>query len=101
MSTIGAQLTSLRKARNMTMETLARSAGVSRMTVQRIEAGGDVRLQTLEDILRALGIELMVAPLALRQELEQFVQAQGRVIGQPAGVGAPPSIVDQIRMGQG
>ena len=49
----------------------------------------------------AHGIELMVVPLALRQDLEQFVRAQGRVIGQPAGVGAPPSIVDQIRKGQG
>ena len=81
----------------MTMDALAEKTGVNRMTVQRVETGvSDVRLQTLQDLLRALGLELLVVPAALRLQVEQFLQSEGRVLGQPVGAEAPPSIVDQI-----
>ena len=86
----------------MTLEALAEKTGVNRMTVQRVETGvSDVRLQTLQDLLRALGLELLVVPAALRAQVEQFLQSEGRVLGQPAGAEAPPSIVDQITRRQG
>jgi transcriptional regulator with XRE-family HTH domain len=94
---LGEQLSLLRKTAGLSMDALAAKAGVSRMTVQRIEAGADVRLQTVQDILRVLGMELMLVPRALRQDLQSFVQAQGRLIGQPVGVEAPPSAVEQLR----
>ncbi|MEO3692768.1 helix-turn-helix transcriptional regulator [Roseateles paludis] len=94
---LGEQLSLLRKAAGLSMEALASQAGVSRMTVQRIEAGADVRLQTLQDLLRVLGLELMLVPTALRPELQSFIQGQGKLIGQPVGVEAPPSAVDRLR----
>lgn len=97
MSDVGQQLGTLRKAAGLRMEDLAQRAGVSRMTVQRIEAGHDVRMQTLQDVLRVLGMELMLVPHALRQDLAVFVQAQGKLVGQAVGVEAPPSAVDQLR----
>lgn len=54
---IGTALRDARRAAGLQQEELARRAGVSRMTVQRLEAG---------------------------------------TIGQPAGVAAPPSIVDTL-----
>src|SRR5262245_24022819 len=99
MSPISTQISSLRRSRSLTMDQLAQAAGVSRMTVQRVEAGADVRLQTLEDILRVLGMELMLGRAAMRRELEQVAQSEGRVLGRPVGVEAPPSVVDEIRKG--
>ena len=67
------------------------------MTVQRLEAGTiDPRLSTVMVLARALGLDLMLVPAALRPEVEGFVQSGGRVLGQPSGVAAPPSIVDTL-----
>jgi hypothetical protein len=67
------------------------------MTVQRTESGQiDPRLSTLTELARALGLELMTVPSALRPVLEDFVRSGGRVLGQPAGIGAPPSIVETL-----
>lgn len=79
------------------MDSLARQVGADRMTVQRIEAGKtDPRLSTVEDLLRALGLQWMIVPAALQPAVEQFIQSQGRILGQPAGVEAPASIVDTL-----
>lgn len=85
-----------RKAASLTQDELAQRAGVSRMTVSRIEAGMDPRLSTLQELARAMGMELMLVPRALRPEVEGFVRSGGRVLGQPAGAGAPPSVVDLL-----
>lgn len=91
------ELEAARKAAGLSQETLAERAGLSRMTVQRTEAGQiDPRLSTLLVMARALGLELMPVPAALRPQLEEFVRAGGRVLGQPAGVGAPPSIAQTL-----
>ncbi len=91
------ELEGARKAADLTQQALAERAGLSRMTVQRIEAGQiDPRLSTLLVMARALGLELMPVPAALRAQLEEFVQSGGRLLGQPAGVGAPPSIAQTL-----
>jgi DNA-binding XRE family transcriptional regulator len=97
MSNVLDELQKVRKASGLTHDLLAQRAGVSRMTVQRTEAGKiDPRLSTLLVLARALGMDLMLVPKALRPELENFVQSGGRFLGQPLGVGAPPSLIDEL-----
>jgi transcriptional regulator with XRE-family HTH domain len=91
------ELEDARKATGLTQAALAERAGVTRMTVQRIEGGQiDPRLSTLQEMARALGLELMTVPSALRPQLENFVRSGGRLLGQPAGIGAPPSIAQSL-----
>ena len=97
MNTLVQELEAARKAADWSQQALAERAGLSRMTVQRTEAGQiDPRLSTLLVMARALGLELMPVPAALRPQLEAFVQSGGRLLGQPAGVGAPPSIAQTL-----
>ena len=91
-------LVSARRAAGLTQQQLAERAGLSRMTVQRIESGQiDPRVSTLEVMARALGLELLPVPTALRPALEGFVQSGGRLLGQPPGVQAPPSIAQTLK----
>ena len=47
------------KAANLTQTELAERAGLSRMTVQRLESGSlDPRLSTLQELVRVLNMEL-------------------------------------------
>ena len=97
VSNIVDELQHARKAAGLTHDMLALRAGVSRMTVQRTEAGKiDPRLSTLLVLARALGMDLMLVPKALRPDLEDFVRSGGRFLGQPSGIGAPPSLVDEL-----
>ena len=97
MSFLGEDLEAARKAANMTQEQLATSAGLSRMTVQRTEAGQiDPRLSSVTAIARTLGMDVMLVPTALRPELESFVRSGGRFLGQAAGSGAPLSIAQTL-----
>ena len=87
------ELSAARKAASLTQEELATQAGLTRMTVQRTESGGiDPRLSTLQEMARVLGLEIMLVPQALRSPLQAFVRSGGRVLGQPAGAEAPPSV---------
>ncbi|HEY8025218.1 MAG TPA: helix-turn-helix transcriptional regulator [Burkholderiaceae bacterium] len=100
MSNIIQSLIKAREARGWTQTKLSEAAGVSRMTLSRIESGRfDPRLSSLQVIARAMGLEIMVVPAALRQELEGFVQSGGKLLGQAPGAEAPESIVDQIIAG--
>ena len=91
------ELKKARKASGLTHDMLAQRAGVSRMTVQRTEAGKiDPRLSTLLVLARTLGMDLMLVPKSLRPDLEDFVRSGGRFLGQPSGVGAPPSLIDEL-----
>lgn len=86
-----------RKAHQMTQAELAERAGLSRMTVQRTEAGDlDPRFSTLAEIARVLGMDIIAVPSSLRPSLEAFIQAGGKFLGQPQGVDAPPSVVDSL-----
>ena len=86
-----------RRSAGLTQDELASRAGLSRLTVHRIEHGGiDPRLSTLQEVARALGLELLLVPAALRPELESFVRAGGRFLAQPEGASAPRSIVSAL-----
>jgi transcriptional regulator with XRE-family HTH domain len=86
-----------RRAAGLNQGELAAKAGLSRMTVQKIEAGNiDPRISTLRVLLRALGLDVVLVPAELRPAVEDFIHAGGRIVAQPAGVGAPPSIVDTL-----
>jgi DNA-binding XRE family transcriptional regulator len=52
------QVMQMRKARLMSKAELARKAGVSPLTITRIEQGGDCRVDTMRKIILALGLEL-------------------------------------------
>ncbi len=91
------ELKAARKEIRLNQQALAARAGLSRMTVQRIEAQQiDPRLSTLLVIARALGMDLMLVPAALRPALQDFVRSGGRLVGQEQGIGAPPSIVNTL-----
>jgi transcriptional regulator with XRE-family HTH domain len=97
MSKFLASFAKARRAASLTQQQLAERAGLARMAVQKLEAGSvDPKLSTLEVAARSLGMELMLVPAALRPELEAFVQSGGKLVGQPAGVAGPKSIVDVV-----
>lgn len=69
-----AALTAIRKSRQMTQAELAQQAGLSRMTVQRLESNGlDPRLSTLQEMARVLDQELVVIPAHLQTAFEQWL----------------------------
>ena len=97
MSMLIAELEAARKAADITQEQLATRSGLSRMTVQRTEAGQiDPRLSSVAAIAKTLGMDVMLVPTLLRPELESFVRSGGRFLGQPAGSGAPLSIAQTL-----
>ena len=97
MSFLVKELEAARKAANMSQDQLATRAGLSRMTVQRTEAGQiDPRLSSVAALAKTLGMDVMLVPTALRPELESFVRSGGRFLGQPAGSGAPLSIAQTL-----
>jgi DNA-binding XRE family transcriptional regulator len=97
MSFLIQELEAARKAAALNQAELASSAGLSRMTVQRTEAGQiDPRLSSVLAMAKTLGLDLMLVPTALRPELESFVRSGGRFLGQPPGSGAPLSIAQTL-----
>lgn len=101
MPKIVTELQAARHAAGLNQDNLATRSGLSRKTVNRLETGAiDPRLSTLEVIAQALGMEIMLVPSTIRADIEAFVQSGGKVIGQPAGVDAPGSIVDEVLKGR-
>jgi ribosome-binding protein aMBF1 (putative translation factor) len=97
MSNVITELALARKAAGLSHGALAERARLTRKTVQRAEAGEiDPKFFSVVAMARALGMELMLVPSALRPDLEEFVRSGGRYLGQPVGAGAPKSIVDSI-----
>ncbi|WP_354001624.1 helix-turn-helix transcriptional regulator [Caenimonas aquaedulcis] len=94
------ELEGARKSSHLTQAELAQRSGVNRMTVGRIEAGFDPRLSTVQELARAMGMEIMLVPRDLRAEVEGFVRSGGKLVAQPPGVGAPRSVVDLIEIGK-
>lgn len=93
----GAAFAKARRAAGLSQAELAERAGVSRMTVQKLEAGTiDPRASTLDVLARELGLELVFVPRSLSDAVDDFLRSGGRVVAQPAGVAAPPSIVDTL-----
>ena len=81
MAELGERLARSRLDRNLTQEQLAREAGISRDTLQRLERGGGVALTALLRVLRALGllerVEALV-PEPLPSPIEQLEHEQRR-----------------------
>ena len=101
MPRISAELRAARRAAGLNQEDLATRSGLSRKTVNRLETAAiDPRLSTLEVITRALGMEIMLVPSTIRADIEAFIQSGGKLLGQPAGVDAPASIVDVVLQGR-
>jgi len=93
-------LDALERARNaasLTWEELAARAGIDPASV-RPAAGEaiDPPLSALVAMARALGLDLVLVPAGLVPELDAFIRSGGRLLGQPSGVSAPPSIVDVL-----
>ncbi len=61
---IGDEIKVLRKAKRQTQEQLADIAGISRVTMGKLERGqlGAIGLKTLDIILDALGYEIAIKP---------------------------------------
>lgn len=97
MSNIIEELAQVRRSSHLSQGELAKRGALSRMTVQRTEAGAiDPRLSTLATMAKALGMDIMLVPTALRPDLENFVRAGGKFLGQATGIEAPPSVVDEL-----
>ena len=56
LAELGTRLRRTRLERNLTQEQVAEEAGVSRLTVKRIEDGGSAQLTSLLRVLRSLGL---------------------------------------------
>jgi transcriptional regulator with XRE-family HTH domain len=56
LAELGERLAQTRLNRNVTQAELAREAGVSKRTVERLEAGASTQLSNLVRIVRALGL---------------------------------------------
>jgi transcriptional regulator with XRE-family HTH domain len=58
MSTIGTRLQELRKRAGLSLDDVARAAGMSKSGVWEVEAGrNDPRLSTIRKLARALGVD--------------------------------------------
>ena len=71
---LGTRLSAMRLAANMTQAQLAREAGVSKRTLERIEAGQSAQITNLVRVLRALKVldrleTLLPAPQASPMDL--------------------------------
>ena len=56
LAELGARLSSMRRSRDLTQAQLAQDAGVSKRTVERIEAGESAQMTSFIRILRTLGL---------------------------------------------
>jgi transcriptional regulator with XRE-family HTH domain len=68
LSELGSRLAHARLQQNLSQRALGESAGVDRLTIQQLEAGGAVKVISLIRVLRALG---------LLDTLEQLVPEPG------------------------
>ncbi|MFW6089888.1 MAG: helix-turn-helix transcriptional regulator [Gemmatimonadota bacterium] len=80
LAEIGARLSAARLARNLTQAALARDAGVSKRTVERLEAGESAQLTSFLRLLRALdlleGLDALLPPA--RPGPIELLEAGGR-----------------------
>lgn len=77
---IGQLLAAERERQGISQGRLARTLGVSGANLSRIEHGADLRVSTLLDLARALGLEPMLVPkraaTAVRSVLEDITSAE-------------------------
>jgi len=56
LAELGSRLSSLRVSQNMTQASLAREAGISKRTLERIEAGQSAQITNFVRVLRVLNV---------------------------------------------
>lgn len=93
LTELGQRLTATRLALRLTQDDLARNAGVSKRTIERLENGHSTQLTVLIRCLRALGrlegLEALV-PEAHPNPLEQLTRTQPKRIRPRAETNRPP-----------
>lgn len=77
-ATLGQQIEKARLARNLTQADVARSAGISRRTITRLENGGGVSLDTFIRVLRALGLADRIADLLPAPQIQPIERIRGQ-----------------------
>jgi transcriptional regulator with XRE-family HTH domain len=93
LARFGERLAAQRVARELTQAQLARAAGVSKRTVERLEGGESAQVRSLLRVLRVLGLlegleALVPAPLA--SPLERLREEQQAERARPRRVRAKP-----------
>jgi transcriptional regulator with XRE-family HTH domain len=93
LAELGSRLGAVRLARNLTQAELAKEAGISKRTLERIEAGQSAQLTSFIRVLRALDLlerlELLLPPVQpgpmdlLRHGGKPPQRASGRGSGSP------------------
>jgi len=91
LAEIGDRLGAARLSRNLTQAALARAAGVSKRTVERIEAGQSAQLTSLIRLLRALDLlgrlDALLPPP--RPEPMELLRREGKAPQRASGGQAP------------
>lgn len=91
LAEIGSRLRETRLSRNLAQEWVAREAGVSMPTINKLEGGGPVQLLTLIRVLRALdlldGLEVAV-PEPAPSPIERLRHREGKRRRASRGAGA-------------
>ena len=65
------QILALGKAQGLTQITLARRAGITPEALSRAKKGGDMRVSTLDELARVVGLKLSLASAApLREKID-------------------------------
>ncbi len=83
LTNLGQRLERTRLARNLTQQQLATAAGLSKRTVERIEAGRSNQLTNLIRLFRALGIAEQLEQLAPEPPPSPIAQLEQRRGAQP------------------
>ena len=59
---VGELMRARRKAQGVTQTLLADYSGISRVSITKIEQGGDLKLSTLLKLTELLGLEVIIKP---------------------------------------
>ena len=65
LSELGSRVKELRKEKSISQESLAKTVGISRATLSKLENGyiANISIVTLDKILNALGYQLDIKPI--------------------------------------
>jgi len=75
MNIIHDQLKARRKALGLTQQDMMLNVGIARQQYQRLEAGGNPRLDTLELVAKGLKMELMLIPQEKLQAVRNLLNS--------------------------